>query len=272
MQHYSEDETTDLPSLKPLFRYPGGKQADLPYYEILIPSDIATYVEPFVGGGATFFHLNHPGENVIGDVNPEVVNFYEQIRDGHGTTLRDMASLLPNTEDNYLHVRDDLDCEGSPLREALRFFYLRQTCFRGIDQRDREGHFNTAWNRVSNARPVNAERLADPSYEKLLGRTDVQLASFEDTMAEHDEPEDFVFLDPPYDGKDIYSSDFGTKEHERLAETFADARSRCLMVVSDTELMRELYREWIADSYRRRYNMKRTRRGGRADHLIVCNY
>jgi hypothetical protein len=32
-------------------------------------------VEPFVGGGATYFHLNHPGANVVADSKPLVINY-----------------------------------------------------------------------------------------------------------------------------------------------------------------------------------------------------
>ena len=107
----------------------------------------------------------------------------------------------PNTEANYLYIRDPLVTSGQPLVEAFRFYYLRQTCFLGIYQYDRWGHFNTGWNCTANGRVPSCSRLLDPSYVSLLGRSKVLMSSFEDTMAEHcDSPEAFLFLDPPLHG------------------------------------------------------------------------
>jgi hypothetical protein len=49
----------NLKPLSPLFPWVGGKRKEMKKYIQYIPDDIDTYLEPFVGGGATFFHLNH---------------------------------------------------------------------------------------------------------------------------------------------------------------------------------------------------------------------
>jgi len=76
-------------SLKPLFRFPGGKQTEFKHYIELIPETNSvdgfnTYVEPFVGGGATFFALNQDKHNVIADTDLQIINFYQQIQRGQG--------------------------------------------------------------------------------------------------------------------------------------------------------------------------------------------
>jgi DNA adenine methylase len=269
-------------SLAPLFRYPGGKRAEIKHYADFIPQsgDFNLYVEPFVGGGATYFHLNHPGANVIADVNPQVVNFYEQVQAGRGQRLAALVEQYPNIEANYLFVRDAFVTAGVPLLEAFRFYYLRQTCFRGIDQYDRWGRFNTGWNRTANGRVPSCSRLLDPSYASLLGRSHVRLASFEDTIAEHcDSPDAFVFLDPPYVGFDHYpgarvqgEEQFGRREHETLFGLFEESRARCLLIVADSPLMRELYRGYVRAAYAKNYSMKRNRQVARSTHLIITNY
>ena len=40
-----------------MIKYRGGKSKEFAQYERLIPRNYATYYEPFVGGGATFFKL-----------------------------------------------------------------------------------------------------------------------------------------------------------------------------------------------------------------------
>jgi hypothetical protein len=91
-------EQESLPrSLEPLFRYPGGKRTEIKHYAPFIPQrgEFDLYVEPFVGGGATYFHLNHPGANVIADANPLVINFYEQVQEGRGPLLASLVERYP---------------------------------------------------------------------------------------------------------------------------------------------------------------------------------
>ena len=88
-------------SLKPLFRFPGGKQTELKHYIEFVPQPNSvegfyTYVEPFVGGGATFFALNHGKQNVIADTDPQIINFYEQIQKGQGLVLHSLVQDVPN--------------------------------------------------------------------------------------------------------------------------------------------------------------------------------
>ncbi len=276
-------EQESLPrSLAPLFRYPGGKRTEIKHYAPFIPqrSEFDLYVEPFVGGGATYFHLNHPGANVIADANPLVINFYQQVQEGRGPLLASLVERYPNTEANYLYIRDALVTDGQPLLEAFRFYYLRQTCFRGIDQYDRWGRFNTGWNRTANGRVPSCSGLLEPSYASLLGRSQVLLSSFEDTMAEHcDSPEAFLFLDPPYMGFDHYpgarflgDEQFGRREHETLFGLFEESRAQCLLIVADSPLMRELYRGYVRAAYAKNYNMKRNQRVACSTHLIITNY
>ena len=66
--------------LKPIFKYVGGKRRDIKYFEKYIPTSFDTYVEPFVGGGALYFYLNHPGLNIINDYDADLINFYSQVK------------------------------------------------------------------------------------------------------------------------------------------------------------------------------------------------
>jgi DNA adenine methylase len=43
--------------MKPIIKWAGGKERELPYIMSHLPSKIVTYIEPFVGGGALFFEL-----------------------------------------------------------------------------------------------------------------------------------------------------------------------------------------------------------------------
>ena len=59
-----------MSSLNPIVKWSGGKKDEIKMFKHLIPDNINTYLEPFVGGGAVFFHLN-PAKSVISDLHKE---------------------------------------------------------------------------------------------------------------------------------------------------------------------------------------------------------
>ena len=64
--------------MKPLIKWPGGKTAELSRFTWLIP-EYDRYIEPFVGGGALFFHLN-PEKALINDNSKDLMLFYEMVQ------------------------------------------------------------------------------------------------------------------------------------------------------------------------------------------------
>ena len=61
--------------MKPLIKWAGGKSRELKNFKDLIPEH-STYIEPFLGGGAVFFHLE-PKKAYINDISSNLVNFYK---------------------------------------------------------------------------------------------------------------------------------------------------------------------------------------------------
>ena len=62
--------------MKPLVKWSGGKKDEIPKISPHIPEKYKTYIEPFVGGGALYFHLK-PNSAVIADVHKELTDFYK---------------------------------------------------------------------------------------------------------------------------------------------------------------------------------------------------
>src|SRR2546428_9671930 len=69
-----------LPEATPFLKWAGGKTQLLKQIRAFFPKDIGTYFEPFLGGGAVFFHLA-PDRAILSDTNPELVNVFQVVRD-----------------------------------------------------------------------------------------------------------------------------------------------------------------------------------------------
>ena len=65
--------------LKPMVKWSGGKGDEISKFIEHIPANYDTYLEPFIGGGATYFHLA-PSKAVITDVHSELIDFYTAIK------------------------------------------------------------------------------------------------------------------------------------------------------------------------------------------------
>jgi DNA adenine methylase len=71
---------------KPFLKWAGGKGQLIPQYQSHFPQSYTRYFEPFLGGGAVFFHLQ-PQQSVLMDINPELVNVYCCVRDSVAAVL-----------------------------------------------------------------------------------------------------------------------------------------------------------------------------------------
>lgn len=114
-------------SLKPIFKWSGGKSAEIKNFIKYLPPDYNIYIEPFVGSGALFFYLNNTNiKNIINDVHKENITFYQQIKAGNALEIFDLMNKVDNTEEYYYKIRDEqpdfMKDTNTQVYEAFRFF------------------------------------------------------------------------------------------------------------------------------------------------------
>lgn len=266
-------QTKLFSALKPLIKWSGGKGNEIKFFSHHYPSDFKRYIEPFVGGGSVFFNLNFE-KNVIADVHEGLINFYTQIHKGRAKEIYKVASDFEFSEQGYYFVRDELEIENNVIR-AARFYYLRKTAFRGMLRYNKQGKFNIPWGRY---KTLNLEPILDENYTKLLKNTEICLCSFEELFKRFNSPQNFVFLDPPYDSTftDYGYCKFGKEYQKSLADIFKKTKNRCLLVIGKTPLIEELYQDYIVESYHKKYGFKihsgRVGNEINIDHLVIKNY
>lgn len=61
-------------NLRPLLKYPGGKERELNHINDALPSIINNYYEPFLGGGAVYFNINAK-HYYVNDKSKELMDF-----------------------------------------------------------------------------------------------------------------------------------------------------------------------------------------------------
>ena len=124
---------------KPFVKWAGGKRQIMAKLKKYIPDEFNVYYEPFVGGGALLFELS-PKNAVINDLNKELMNVYECIKDENKYTK--MCHELNHYETNhskefYFEIRNkDRDKNKfnkmADYKRAARTIYLNKACFNGL--------------------------------------------------------------------------------------------------------------------------------------------
>ena len=207
------------------------------------------------------------------------------ISEGHAQEIHDLVTSWGISETDYYIVRGGSKKKlvngevpfvpQNDIEKAAKFYYLRKTCFRGMMRYNSDGEFNIPWGKY---KQVNFDDILDTRYSELLGRTEINLGDYKNIFERYNSPENFVFLDPPYDSEfnDYGFDDFNRQSQIELSEIFKTTQNKCMIVISETDFIRDLYKDYIVHSYPKKYAFKIY--GGRIgdeidkNHLIITNY
>ncbi|MBA7565914.1 Modification methylase DpnIIA [subsurface metagenome] len=177
-------------------RYPGGKGRLLQFLSNRIPAAAeitGRYIEPFIGGGAVFLHVQ-PQQAIISDLNGELVELYKGIR-AYPHKVWEVFQSFPSGRRTYYKVRDEKYRDKPLYYRAARTLYLNRTCFKGMWRHSPEGNFSVGYGGEERRWVITHQYILELS--KRFSTALILQADFEDVMSQCCNG-DFVFLDPPY--------------------------------------------------------------------------
>lgn len=182
--------------MEPIITWAGGKRRLAARILPLIQSQArGCYYEPFLGGAAIALALA-PERAVLGDVNPEIVNFYRTLKD-HSEDLLEAfnAHIAKSSKDYYYEIRETVPAEG--LARAARFLYLNKTCFNGLYRENAKGVFNVPYG--DDHQPGGVDEVNYRVVARWFRNNDIRLVNgpFTETL-KNAAPGDVAYLDPPY--------------------------------------------------------------------------
>ena len=274
--------------MKPFFKWAGGKTKELPKIKQYLPKKINTYYEPFVGGGAAWFELNHT-PSVINDKWFDVYNFYTQLKENSDILISRLQEIIENYNcihfegiskeefsntagKLYYYYRDNTF--DDTIDKAIQFWILRQLSFSGMNRFNSNGKYNVPFGWYQKLRQIEWSE----KFQSLFENTTILNVDFEECLTNVTE-NDFVFLDPPYTTKfNKYSPDGSFTENDqiRLANWFKNSKSNNMIIINKDDFTTELYKDYIVEEYDYRYSIKVRDRISSEDseikHIIATNY
>lgn len=217
----------------PFLRWTGSKRwFTKDFISDFLPEKFNNYHEPFLGGGAVFFHLKSTCLDTnrrffISDSNSELINCYVKLKEDVCKVVYYLAKYR-NTEEEYYHIRASRP--RNSFKQAARFIYLNRTSFNGIYRVNSNGDYNVPFGKRFNADVITADLLAAVSL--LLQDTYIETCNFDSTLRNIRE-NDLVFIDPPYtvahenNGFIEYNQTlFSWSDQLRLKEFVSEVRGR----------------------------------------------
>lgn len=234
--------------VSPFLKWAGGKRWLVADNRLPASQQFSRYVEPFLGGGAIFFHMA-PTRALLSDVNEELIHVYDVMKVfPQKLYTRLLRHQKLHSKDYYYKIRNSRP--KADLERAARFLYLNRACWNGLYRVNLRGDFNvpigTKTNIIFDTDDFDA--IAD-----RLRNVELRCSDFEPVIDEC-QFGDFVFVDPPYTVKHNqnnflkYNENiFRWDDQIRLCETIKRAAERGVAFIitnADHSSVRALYNDF----------------------------
>jgi DNA adenine methylase len=274
-----EVSTTKIHIPKPILKWVGGKTQILDKLISDFPIEINNYREIFLGGGSVLLTLLcYVKSGIIKihnniyayDLNEPLIYVYKNIQTHHNELYNMLQTIITEfnecgtgtinrtptnieeakiaKENYYYWIRSEynklcLNDKKSILGSAM-FIFLNKTCFRGVFRVGPNG-FNVPYGHYKNPEIINKEHLEE--IADLIQNVVFECCDFTTSLTRI-EPNDFVYLDPPYAPETSNSfvgyteNGFNIENHNnlfKLIHNLTDTNKKIMLSNADVDLVRE---------------------------------
>jgi len=299
---------------KPILKWVGGKTQILDKLVLDFPAEINNYREAFLGGGSVLLTLlsyvkygiiKIHGNIYAYDLNEPLIYIYKNIQTNCNELYNDLQKLIIDLnqcgsgeinrtpqniteakiakENYYYWIRSEYNKSSlndkKTTQGSARFIFLNKTCFRGVFRVGPNG-FNVPYGHYNNPEVINKEHLFE--IHELIQSVIFECCDF-NTSLNNVEPNDFVYLDPPYAPETETSfvgyteNGFGTEKHNslfKLIHNLTETNKKVMLSNADVTLVRE---NFTSEKYnttsilcKRAINSKNP--NAKAKEVIIKNY
>lgn len=240
---------------RPALRYHGGKwqigkkiMSHFPEHKV--------YAEPFGGGAGIMLQKPASKLDVYNDLNGDVVNFFQVLRNHEKELIRDIELTPYSREECLLAVKEMSICEDPIERARLFYTWSWQGRSRaGVRtsggwrfMRGDNRHPTTVqdWNNMGHLWDI-AAKIKSWQIEQMDALKFIKTYDGYDTL---------FYVDPPYvvssrgkkdgklKGKQLYVNDFSDEQHIMLSDLLHNCKASCIVSGYHSDLYDKLYDGW----------------------------
>jgi len=236
------------------FGWYGGKFNHLAWLLPLLPK-CHHYCEPFGGSAAVLLNRNPSAVETYNDLDGEVVNFFQVLREQTDELTKAIALTPFSREEFYRAVCAEYEAR-TPLARARRFFIRARQARTGLAQKASLGRWanckNTSRSGMSGvvSRWLGSVEMLPEIAERLL-RVQIENRPALECIRLYDDKSTLFYCDPPYphesrgDNK-AYGFEMTEEEHQNLAALLGKVKGNVAISGYRSDLMETLYKGLLA--------------------------
>lgn len=244
--------------MRAIFRYPGSKWSIAEWIIGHFPAgyEKMVYLEPFVGSGAVFFNKNPGAVETINDLDSNIVNLFQVLRE-RPDELKRVLELTPYSREEY-----DLSFEhcDDPVEKARRYMVKTtqaigaklagsSKCGWRNHKQMKIGGTACKWGGITETIDVAAARLrGDSTHLVQIEHMDAMRL-----IERYDSPDVLMYLDPPYvrsarRSGALYAHELDNRGHAELLEIISKSRAKIIISGYESDLYNSALAGWNKDS------------------------
>jgi DNA adenine methylase len=236
---------TSMVAAEPFLKWAGGKRWLFRRYRHLFPKNIERLIDPFVGGGSSFFCLQ-PRTAILSDLNSDLIDLYSAVRT-HPRVLTKRLVHYHHAHSESFFYKVRANKPHDPLKKSAWLLYLNRTCWNGLFRVNLRGEFNVP---IGTKKKVFVKMAELDAAAESLKRTTLLTSNFE-SIIDCAKKGDLIFADPPYFEKastvrflKYNSSIFSWQDQVRLKAALIRASQRgaiCFVTNANHRSLVDLY-------------------------------
>ena len=295
---------------KPFLKWVGGKTQIIEEVLNTVPAEMASYHEPFVGGGSVLLavlskqrteEITITGGIHAYDINPHLISLYQTVKSDRweelhhtiqayieeydackGTTVNrnptTLAEARTSKESYYYWMRRQFNTLlPVSLEHAALFVVVNKTCFRGMYREGPNGYNVPYGHYKTTPKMLTLEEWRN--IHDLIKDVEFHRMGFQESL-KRPQQGDFVYLDPPYVPLSATSfvgyvkDGFGMDNHQQLFQMIDDLhkkKTRFSMSNAKTDLVTGHFGKYTIKTLRCRRAINSKKPESTALEVLVSN-
>jgi DNA adenine methylase len=258
--------------LKTPITYYGGKQQLAETIVRLIPPH-KVYAEPFIGGAAVYFAKPPSDVEIINDINGEIVNFYEVVKNDFAALKKEIAATL-HSRKAHRHARVVFENPDmfDRIKRAWAVWVRANMSFGG----DMTGGYGYDVSGRTTGKIANKIENFTEGLSARFRNTQIECCDALKIIETRDTPETFYYLDPPYPDTDQgHYNGYSSADFAALLELLSKIQGKFLLSSFRHEALAEYTEKNQWNQFEIRMNKSMTLQTGQVKQKIevfTANY